>query len=72
MKLFTHTIFKNDDVRKYLTKRQKKQLIKIEAAINKGRRQSGKPVNSYYICNTDEPYAEDVYNAIVHGELVKE
>ena len=30
-----------------------------------------KPCNEYYVCNVDEPYAENVHNAIVNGELAK-
>jgi hypothetical protein len=71
VKVYTHTVFKNDDIKKYLSKRQQKQLSKIEATLNNGRVKDGKKINSYYICNTDEPYSKEVYNVIMHGELLK-
>lgn len=41
--------------------------------ISKGRKKDGKnPFNSYYICNTDEPYAEAIHGVIIGGEAVKE
>lgn len=29
------------------------------------------PCNSYYVCNTDEPYAAVVYQVILGGEVLK-
>ena len=70
-KKFYHTVFKNEDISEHLTKKQKKQLNKIELAINSGRLKAGKKHNSYYICNEDEPYSKEVYDTIIRGELLK-
>jgi len=29
---------------------------------------SKRPAHSYYICNVDEPYADEVFNVILKGE----
>jgi len=71
IKSFTHTVFKNEDISKHLTKKQKRQLNKIEYAINSGRLKDGKKPNRYYICNEDEPYSKEVYDTIIRGELLK-
>lgn len=65
----THTVIKNEDIRKYLTVKEISQLVNILANISSGRRADGKnPENTYYICNTDEPYADKVLEAIMGGE----
>lgn len=65
----THTIFKNDDIRKYLSHEQMCQLLKISSVISSGRIRDGKKAgNTYLICNTDEPYADAVMDAICKGE----
>lgn len=72
VKGITHKVLKNDDVEKYLSKRQKKQLEKIEAAIYTGRLNDSKKYNNYIVCNEDEPYANDVLTTILQGELNKD
>lgn len=71
IKIDTHTVIKNDDANKYLSKRQKRQLKNICRKISLGRIADGKKVNSYIICNTDEPYANDVYTRILFEEEKK-
>jgi hypothetical protein len=65
----THIVLKKDDVAKYLTKPEQETLGSFMDKIARGRACDGKqPVNYYYICNRDEPYAEAVYSAILEGE----
>jgi hypothetical protein len=66
-------VFKNDDIRKYLTLGQKTQLLQISSAISSGRIKDGKkPGNNYHVCNCDEPYASEVLGLILCGETKKE
>lgn len=67
----THLVLKNDDVRKYCDELQQAQLSAICETISNGRIADGKTLNTYYICNTDEPYAEVVHGVIMGGEAVK-
>jgi len=71
MKTNTHIVIKTEDIFKYLTDNQIKHLDAILNTIADGRKKDGKnPNNSYYICNTDEPYADEVLKVIlskVHG-----
>ena len=68
----THIVIKREDVLKYLTEVEQVALENILNIISKERHNDGKPAfNSYYICNTDEPYAEVVYGVIIGGEAVK-
>lgn len=68
----THIVIKKEDARKYLTEAEYRSLEQILNSIIRGREKDGKmPVNRYYICNEDEPYAEMVRGVIVGGEYVK-
>ena len=72
MKKNTHTVIKNEDIQKYLTEGEKGVLNAFLIAIQQGRRKDGKkPVNEYFICNTDEPYSKEVLKAILKGEEEK-
>ena len=64
----THTVFKNTDAQKYLTEEEKHILGVLLSKIETGRIMEGKQSNSYWICNHDEPYAEDVKTVILAGE----
>lgn len=65
-------MLKQEDIEKYLTEEQKEQLNEMALAIVNGRARDGKcPINSYYVCNKDEPYAEKVRTAIMRGEKKK-
>ena len=69
MKTNTHIVIKKEDIFKYLTDNQIKYLDAILDTITEGRKKDGKkPVNSYYICNTDEPYADEVLEVILKAE----
>ena len=58
---------------KYLSDIEYRSLKYILDTITTGRLNDGKtPFNNYYICNTDEPYAEIVHGIILYGETVKE
>lgn len=68
----THIVIKREDVFKYLTEVEQVALENILNTISKARHNDGKTdFNSYYICNTDEPYAEVVHGVIIGGEAVK-
>lgn len=69
MKTNTHIVIKRDDIFKYLTDNQINYLDAILNTIADGRKKDGKnPYNSYYICNTDEPYANEVLEVIFKAE----
>lgn len=69
MKANTHIVIKREDVLKYLTDNQIKYLDAVLTTIAGGRKKDGKkPNNSYYICNTDEPYADEVLEVILKAE----
>lgn len=63
-------VIKWDDVHKYLTEGDFLLLAKLTAKIAEGRRAGRKPrpINKYYVCNQDEPYAKEVINIILGGE----
>ena len=68
----THIVIKKEDALKYLTEFEYQNLEQMLCTISKGRSEDGKrPFNSYYICNTDEPYAEVIHGVIIGGEAVK-
>lgn len=57
MKTNTHIVIKREDILKYLTDNQIRYLDAVLNTIADGRKKDGKKTdNSYYICNTDEPY----------------
>lgn len=65
----THIIIKNEDIESYLSEEQKMQLENIICTIGAGRILDNKNgYNTYYICNTDEPYANDVLQVILQNE----
>lgn len=68
----THLVVKYTDIEKYLSKSDISKLSEFLSKIEDGRRSDGKtPVNNYYICNKDEPYANSVEKAILDGERYK-
>ena len=65
----THIVIKREDILKYLTDEQIKYLNAVLNTIADGRKKDGKKTdNSYYICNTDESYADEVLEVILKGE----
>lgn len=72
-KVDTHIVIKRQDALKYLTEIEYQALEQMLCNISQGRNKDGKkPINHYYVCNTDEPYAEVVHGIILGGEAVKE
>lgn len=68
----THNVIKKEDALKYLPEPAFLSLCQILSIISEGRKADGKkPVNEYYICNIDEPYAEMVHDVIAAGEYLK-
>ena len=68
----THIVIKREDALKYLTDAEHQTLERLQAAIIAGRaKDRKKAVNNYYICNTDELYAEIVERVILLGEQNK-
>lgn len=72
-KSYTHIVIKKEDALKYLTTVEYQSLETILAIISEGRAEDNKkPVNEYYICNKDEPYAEMVHGVIYAGERYRQ
>jgi hypothetical protein len=67
----THCVIKALDAVIYLSKDELALLSEIFRKLDKCREQDGKPINDYYICNLDEPYADKVLQAILDGEDAK-
>lgn len=67
-----YVVLKVSDVKTYLSSEDCRILDGFLAKIEKGREAAGKnPYNEYYVCNVDEPYAADVHNTIISGEIAK-
>lgn len=49
----------------HLTEEGKEKLYTIIYAIEKARKMHNKKINNYWVCNQDEPYAEQVKNLIL-------
>ena len=62
-------VLKNADAEKYLTDEEFKILRSLQKKILTGRMSDGKMQNNtYYVVNTDEPYAMQVRDLILRGE----
>ena len=68
----THFVVKIEDMQNYLPEEEATVLVMLLGRVEKGRVNDFKKLNSHYICNTDEPYAEDVLEVILRGEKAKE
>lgn len=67
-----YVVIKRDDALNYLTKMELEALENLLLVIEQGRVSDGKkPFNQYYVCNTDEPYAQIVHGVIIGGEATK-
>ena len=67
----THIVIKIEDL-KYLEDPERFALKEMLNKIISGRIKDKKnPVNHYYLCNEDEPYADIVCGVILGGEGVK-
>jgi hypothetical protein len=72
-KVNTHIVIKREDALKYLSEVEYQTLEELQNTISRGReKDQKKPFNSYYVCNTDEPYAEMVRGVIIGGEYAKQ
>ena len=72
-KVNKYIVIKREDAIKYLTEVEYQTLdVLLNTIVNGRAKDHKKPINNYYICNTDEPYAEVVYGIIIGGEAVKE
>lgn len=68
-----YVVIKNEDALRYLPEPMLQSLETILNTIVSARAKNGKPpVNEYWICNKDEPYAELVHGIICTGERAKE
>ena len=62
-------VLKNADTERYLTDEELKTLRNLQKKILTGRMSDGKMQNNtYYVVNTDEPYAMQVRDLILKGE----
>lgn len=67
-----YIVIKQEDAKKYLSREEIHSLINIIDKISNGRMEDNKhPDNTYYVCNTDEPYADAVHKVIIGGEALK-
>lgn len=71
VKINTHTVFKRQDAQVFLTETEWIILSALLEKIDRCRSRAGKHNNKYYVCNIDEPYAENVLNEILAGEREK-
>ena len=61
-------VLKNEDAERYLTAEEFKMLRSLQKKILTGRMSDGKRQNNtYYVVNTDEPYAKQVRDLILKG-----
>jgi hypothetical protein len=68
IKQFTHIVIKTEDFEKYLNDTEQFIFSLLDQKISDGRCEDNKKTNDYYICNTDEPYADKVLKIILKGE----
>lgn len=62
-------VLKKSDAERYLTAEEFKMLRSLQKKILTGRMSDGKMQNNtYYVVNTDEPYAIQVRDLILKGE----
>ena len=65
-------VLKREDAIRHLSTEQIRQLDSILETVEQCRAAQGKrPANNYWICNKDEPYADDVQRLIEWGEANK-
>lgn len=67
-----YIVIKKEDALQHLSATELHTLDTLLNTIIKGRaRDNKKPINKYYVCNVDEPYAQVVHGVIIGGEAVK-
>ena len=67
----THVVFKEEDIKKHLSKEESDILAILYEKVIRGRNSLGKKENQYYIVNLDEPYSNAVFQVIRNGEVLK-
>ena len=68
----SHVVIKCADIDAYLSDVHQDMFRSLLNIITEGRKADGRvPTNTYYVCNTDEPYAVEVQQAILNGEESK-
>jgi len=66
------TVINNKHAIKYLTDGEQKKLNKILRSLTLRMENDGKKDNYYYVCNSDEPYAQQILDIILTEESKKE
>jgi len=67
-----YLVLKYDDINKYLSEAEWEEFRELLGRIWNGRKQDGKPYNTYVVVNEDEPYAELVWALIQMKEEAPE
>lgn len=67
----THVVFKEDDIKQHLSKKESDILAMLYEKVIRGRNSLGKKENRYYVVNLDEPYSNAVFQVIRNGEVLK-
>lgn len=63
-----YIVLKVEDIDDCLTKAQAESLSDVLAAVYEYRKEMNKePLPTYYVINTDEPYAEDIKKILVEN-----
>jgi hypothetical protein len=63
-----YIVLKKSDIEKYCSVTDLNVLDFITQKINRGREKDGSKPNTYIMCNTDETYAQKVYDLILTEE----
>lgn len=61
-------VFNISDVIHYLNSGEITMLTALHGKIENSRIRNGENVNSYWVCNQDEPYADEIIQIILQGE----
>jgi len=65
-------VISRKDIIDYFTWPEAVELSTLLKKIQRRRKEDGKAINSYIVCNQDEPYAEEVWQLILKGESANE
>jgi hypothetical protein len=66
-----YVVLKVDDINKYCSALGRDRFVASINEITRGRKAEGKGENTYFVINTDEPYAEEVKEIIEKHEEEK-
>lgn len=67
-----YIVIKKEDVQKYLSSDEIHDLVNILETISNGRMQDNKHTdNAYYVCNTDESYANAAHTVVIGMTVLK-